>query len=400
MNSADIQWNNECQLGFEPGPGNAAEARSRRPRTALLTGATGFLGGFLLRDLLDRTDLEHIVCLVRCSDAAEGRARLESHYAHQGQPLDPSRVEVIPSDLSAADLGLTPGQFDDLAARVDVIYHNAAQIHLAHRYGRLKGPNVEGTRSMLRLAFAGGRWKPLHHASSIAVVTSAPYVAREAAYERDRPTDFDSLEGGYPQSKAVAEELVRAAAALGLPTTIHRLGLLTGHSETGAWTMDDFVPNLMRAWVHSGVSFDLGGCLDLTPVDYVSRALVELSRRPEALDRTFHLVNANPPNTPDLAEAFTTAGYPVEVRSLAEWRQAVGEVAERLSDFRLAATLMLFPTGNGSEGPTPRFPVVYRVRFDDTEARALLEPAGIRCPRIDGPLVARYVAFIRQTNQL
>jgi thioester reductase-like protein len=399
MSSAQIDWAEECRLGFEPGPGDPAEARTRTPRTALLTGATGFLGGFLLRDLLDRTSLERIVCFVRCSDEAEGRARLESHYAHEGQPLDPSRVEVVPSDLAAADLGLAPGQFDDLASRVDVIYHNAAQIHLAHRYGRLKGPNVEGTRGMLRLAFAGGRWKPFHHASSIAVVTSAPYVEREEALETDRPVDLDTLEGGYPQSKAVAEELVRAASALGLPTTIHRLGLLIGHSRTGAWTMEDFVPNLMRAWIHSGVSFDLGGPLDLTTVDYVSRALVEISQRPEALGRTFHLVNVNPPDAAELADAFTNAGCPVEIRSLADWRAAVGEVAERMGDFRLAATLMLFPAGTEG-GPVPRFPVVHRVRFDDHDARALLEPVGICCPRVDAELVAKYIRFIRDTNQL
>lgn len=400
MNQSFIDWEAESQLGFEPGPGDPVEARTRIPRVALLTGATGFLGGFLLRDLLDRTELERIICLVRCADPAAGLARLQSHYAHAGRPVDRERVEVIPSDLAAPGLGVAPEVRDDLAHRADVIYHNAAQIHLAHRYNRLKGPNVEGTRAMLELAFAGGKWKPFHHASSIAVVTSSPFVGRGVAYETETPSDFDTLEGGYPQSKAVAEQLVRRAAERGLPTTIHRLGLLVGHSQTGAWTMEDFVPNLMRAWIHSGSAFDLGGHLDLTPVDYVSRALVELSRRPEALGQTFHLVNAAPPDAHDLARAFTEAGCPLELKSLAEWHEAVGEVAQRLNDFRLASTLMLFPVGKGGDGPAPKFPVVYQVRFDDSNARALLEPAGVRCPAVDGPLIARFIRFIRETNQL
>ena len=34
-----------------------------------------------------------------------------------------------------------------------------------------------------------------------------------------------------------------------------------------------------------------GGALDLTPVDYVSGAIVELSMRPESIGQTYHLVN-------------------------------------------------------------------------------------------------------------
>lgn len=388
------RWEAECRLGFEPGArGGMGEAR-RAPEVALLTGASGFLGGFLLRELLERTNLR-IVCLLRGRDEAAAAAKLETQLG--GTPAA-GRVEVVRGDLARPDLGLGTEGFEALARRVDVIYHNAAQIHLGHRYDRLKGPNVEGTRTVLRLAFAGGRWKPIHYVSSIGVVTSRPYLDRSEARETDVPADLDTLNGGYPQSKAVAESLVRRAAALGLPATIYRPGLLTGCSTTGRWTADDLLANLMRTWIHTGVAYDPGGRLDLTPVDYVARSIVHIAARPEAVGRTFHLVNPSPPSAPELVAIFTRAGFPVRMLDFEAWRDAVERQADARADSRLAAALLLFPPSGGEAAV--RFPLVYRIRFDDAAARSLLDAPGIHCPAIDADVIGRYVGYLAANQQL
>ena len=133
--------------------------------TVLLTGATGFLGAFLLNDLLENTSAM-IICLVRATEPSEddvpaGIARIRRNLIDHGLWRDSimERVEILPGNLSRTRLGLAPDYFDELAARVDVIVHAAANVNLVSPYAALRGDNVGGTREILRLACQGGALK-------------------------------------------------------------------------------------------------------------------------------------------------------------------------------------------------------------------------------------------------
>ena len=142
------------------------------PRRIFLTGATGFLGAFLLRDLLHATDAQ-IHCLVRAADPASGRTRLLAALARwfPGEQLDAERIVAVPGDLAQPFLGLAGATFDQLAAQVDLIVHSGAQINWLTPYAALKPANVLGTATSIRLA-AHCRLKSLHYVSSVAVFPS------------------------------------------------------------------------------------------------------------------------------------------------------------------------------------------------------------------------------------
>jgi hypothetical protein len=116
-------------------------------RQLLLTGATGFLGAFLLAELLEKTRAE-LYCLVRCSDQEQGRqrilAKIESYLP--GRRHDISRIIPVPGDLSSPRLGLPPEQFQKLAGEIDAIYHSAAMVNWVSSYEQLKPANVNGIR--------------------------------------------------------------------------------------------------------------------------------------------------------------------------------------------------------------------------------------------------------------
>lgn len=48
----------------------------------LITGATGFLGQFILHEVLSRSKESSIYCLVRCKDVDEGKRRLEGKISY------------------------------------------------------------------------------------------------------------------------------------------------------------------------------------------------------------------------------------------------------------------------------------------------------------------------------
>jgi len=143
------------------------------PGHALLTGATGLLGTFLLHDLLRQT-ASTVHCLVRAPDAATGMERLRQSldaYALWDNDFGRRIVPVL-GDLAQPLLGLNRRQFDELASRLDVIYHNGAFVNFIHPYKTLEAANVLGTQEVLRLASCG-RIKTVHYVSTISVFDGA-----------------------------------------------------------------------------------------------------------------------------------------------------------------------------------------------------------------------------------
>ena len=143
---ADLLANlrSDSLLDHEIMPYGAKTNSLKSAETVLLTGATGFLGAFLLNDLLEHTSA-HIICLVRSVDASEddvpgGVARLRKTLIDAGLWRDSimERVTILPGNMARKRLGLSPDAFADLAARVQVIVHAAANVNLVYPYAALR----------------------------------------------------------------------------------------------------------------------------------------------------------------------------------------------------------------------------------------------------------------------
>lgn len=209
----------------------------RKAKCILLTGATGFLGGNLLHDLLEQTDAK-IVCLIRFNapyrtDRSAAMARLRNNMLDLGlwsnDILD--RVEVIPSNLSRNRLGLIPEVYEELRQTLDIVVHCAAQVNLVYPYAALRDANVEGTREVLKLVALAGA--TLQYISTNGVLSPST-----AGWSEDEMLPIDDvqtqLHDGYCQTKWVAEQMVLEAARRGLPAKVIRIGTLSGDSETGS----------------------------------------------------------------------------------------------------------------------------------------------------------------------
>jgi thioester reductase-like protein len=390
-----------------------------RPERILLTGATGFLGAFLLDELLRRTGAT-VYCLVRCADAEAGRRRIEQNVASYLPGREHPRSRIIPvcGDLSEPLLGLPPERFDDLAAQIDAIYHNAAVVNWIYSYSRLKPANVAGTQEVLRLA-SRCRVKPVHVVSSLSVFPLVGNPGGTVIRERDGLDHGGVLYGGYTQSKWVAEKLVTIARSRGLPVAVYRPGIITGHSRTGAWNTDDFLSRLIKSWVELGSAPDLDGAIDMTPVDYVSSALVHLSLSEEALGSVFHLVNPRPIHLREMVEWIRSCGFPLEQLPYDRWRT---ELLSGVGSSKGPAANPLVPlfsatpdgSSRGQEQPGPEggntvdrigslMAAQYAARsvaFDDERTRHGLAGSSIVCPQVGVDVFARYLSYFVRTGFL
>ena len=282
----------------------------RSARRILLTGATGFLGGAILDELLEHTAAE-IVCLVRNPD---NLARMRDSQA--------GRLRTVTGDLAHPRLGLGEPRFLELGSDIDAVVHCGAAVNWVYTYTGLRAANVLGTLELLRLACRRGI--SFHFISSLSVCYAAdgPALADEA---------FDALEHlrgvhlGYAQSKVVGEALVRTAGARGLPVRIYRPALISGHSDTGAFNESDLITALVRGCVHMGTAPDLDWKLDCQPVNIVARSILELSGEAGPV---FHLGHPRPRHWRECVLWMRMYGYGIRLIPYHAWlRQLDAETA-------------------------------------------------------------------------
>ena len=357
-------------------------------RHVLLTGATGFLGRGLLEALLTNTNAT-ITCLVRAQSVAEAEQRLRAHLAAAEVAwIDEwtERVRVVVGDLTAPALGLHDEQWTRLAHTVDAILHAAAEVNWIRLYSQLRAANVLGTVELLRLA-ASARRKAFHFVSTIS-------TAAIGGDETSMLPESQALAGsGYGLSKWVAEHLVRRAGALGLPVAIYRPGMIACHSTRGHANLDDFNSRYLLGCMQLGLHLELDAVLDMSPVDFVSAAIVALSRRSQAIGRTHHLVNREQsPSYRALGETLRRAGMRVRPAAYAEFRAALVSVGRTrgLASNALLPLLSYLPADHRALGMGD---------WASARTRDELRELGLRCPAVDDAMLDAYLQWLARARE-
>lgn len=305
-------------------PENASWCSVSDAGTVLLTGVTGFLGAFLLNDLLENTSA-HIICLVRFNEPADddqpgGVARVRRNLLDLGLWHDSimERVEVLPGNLSRSRFGLSPDTFEMIAARVQVIIHAAATVNLVYPYAALRGANVGGTKEILRLACKSGATVQYVSTNGVLPPSRGDGWPEDAILNVDDVPD--KLPDGYGQTKWVAEQLVLEAGHRGLPVKIYRAGTISGHSISGAGNAWDLLSALIVESIQLGSAPDVEGWrAEMTPVDFVSKAIIHLSAQTDIVQTVFHLGDPKPVSIVSVFDDLQKLGYPTQRLGWDEW---------------------------------------------------------------------------------
>ena len=370
----------------------------RPPARILLTGATGFLGAFLLNELLQQTEAE-IVCLIRAESKADGWQRLQTTLQNYGiwQTALTPRITIQLGDLAQSRLGVSYRDFSALAETIDVIYHNGAWVHHVSPYSLLRETNVLGTQEILRLA-CQHHPKPLHFTSTLSVLPSISPSGQVRMSETDPLDRYPVPAGGYNRTKWVAEQLVAQAGDRGLPITIYRPGPISGHSQTGAFNTNDFLYRLMQGYIQIGSAPQGAMPLDILPVDYVSRAIAYLSQKSQSQGNVFHLIHPEPASSDGLFAACHAAGYPIQRVPYEEWYRQLIEIAQGTQDHPLYPLVSLFSSRSEDDADTSKG--LKEVPFDCHNAITGLANASFNCPSLDETLFATYLKALKASGTL
>ncbi|MFI1194534.1 amino acid adenylation domain-containing protein [Micromonospora sp. NPDC020750] len=384
----DLDLAAEVELPADIVPAGETIRVAQDPAHVLLTGATGFLGAFTVRSLLNRTRAV-VHCLVRGADQEQAAARLRRVMEGYGlwEGRDEQRVVTVPGDLARPRLGLSDDAFDELSRRVDAVYHVGAAVNLFAPYEQLRASTVDGTAEILRLA-ARHRSVPVHHVSTVGVYAGHG----DHPIGPEHPTGpAEDLVHGYTRSKWVAEGLIEAARARSLPATVYRPTRIAGHSRTGACQRGDYLWLLLKGCVQAQAApAGVDAAFDLVPVDYVSDAIVILSRQPAAAGRTFHLAAGRLLRLDTALGWLRARGYALPEVEPGEWLDRIGADPGNAA-FPLLGTLAAELEGAGSEGG---------LVFDPDATDAALAGSGVSRPEVDEALFGTYVDYFTRTGWL
>ena len=135
-----------------------------------LTGATGFVGRFMLRELLRQNDQLIVHCLVRAESTEHGFVRLREalEHAEVWEDAFAPRLRVVLGDISEERFGLSKAEFAGLSQRIDAVYHVASNVGLVLSYADIREQNALGLRSVLELCLST-RYKHLFYASTMGI---------------------------------------------------------------------------------------------------------------------------------------------------------------------------------------------------------------------------------------
>jgi NAD(P)-dependent dehydrogenase (short-subunit alcohol dehydrogenase family) len=344
-----------------------------------VTGATGFIGRFLVANLLKREGPVYV--LVRKGSLAKlDQLRRERWGATDRQ------VVGIQGDLAKPNLGISPADLRRLKGKVRHVFHLAAIYDIAASAEEQQAANVEGTRHAVEFARAIDA-ACFHHVSSIAAAGLYEGVFREDMFE-----EAEELDHPYFRTKHDSEGVVREHCKV--PFRIYRPAIVVGDSKTGYIDKIDGpyyffkalqkVRDALPPWMPMiGIE---GGRINIVPVDFVADALDHIAHKKGLDGKCFHLTDPEPHRIGELLNVFARAGHAPQMTM---------RLNARMFGFIPAPIIY----GLGSLAPVKRMMravltdlgipkdvfqfVNWPTRYDNREAAKALKGSGITVPRVE-----------------
>ncbi|BFM17485.1 hypothetical protein R50073_36680 [Maricurvus nonylphenolicus] len=311
-------------------------------QNTLLTGATGYVGVHILKQLLREREAR-VTCLIRAADSAMAKDRLRAtaeqyKLSFSSEELD--RIDVLAGDLGKSLLGLEDEVWNSLQDTITRVVHCGANVNFFESYNRIKQANVESTRTLIKLC-ATRVHKKLIYISSLGVLHGTQHIQLNEYAETVATGTPAGIPTGYQQSKWASEKLINRAVERGLNAQIVRLGTIAGNAVTNSINHSDFLTHLLVTIRKTGISPEMRD-MDLVPVDFTAKAIDCIARESNNAGEVFHIANPYAASLDDVSTWARFNGNKLEVLPFDQWREKMLALFKQQPDMPLARYEPLF----------------------------------------------------------
>ena len=255
--------------------------------TYLLTGVTGFLGSHLLVDLLERSDVDSVICVIRGQNDHDIYNKLKNtiiKYHSEtifNKITTTSKINMVIGDITLPHFGMNDTIWTYLLQHVNSIIHNAAEVDWVKSYHQLKTANVDSTMTCIEFAFSAIHKTSINFISSTAIYDTSYFQNLQIIQENQSfdTTVVNELTTGYAQTKMISDILVGYVRKYNISTNVYRTSYLICDTKNYNWISRDFLVKMLQYVVKTGtIPYDtLQPILYLLPVDIASHIIVSCS---------------------------------------------------------------------------------------------------------------------------
>ncbi len=325
------------RLNQEPVP-EYAHLGQAKLKNVFITGATGYLGAYILERLVDIPNTR-IYCLVRGNDDNECKQRLRHvltfYFGIKTCAYISGRISVIKGDITVNGLGIDKEILGQLK-NIDTVIHCAALTDHVGQAELFERINVTGTHHVTE--FAKKMDATMLHISTVSV--SGTYYVEAP----DRIGEFSEdcyyvgqnyQDNEYVKSKFIAEGIVLNAIKEGLDARIFRVGVLTG-SQNGRFQLrpeKNAFANRLKALCKLGcvpLSM-LSASVEMTPVDSCAQAILDLATLKGSKQPIYHVFNTNTLSLGELISILRQVNYIVRIISDKKFMQEINHHSKKES---------------------------------------------------------------------
>jgi thioester reductase-like protein len=356
-----------------------------KPKVVFLTGATGSLGSFMLRDLLNDPTVKKVYCAVRGKKEQLYNRLIE---AFESRSLDVSlledtdRVEALSMNFSEPYLGYGKELYEQLKEEVTIIQHCAWLLNFNMPVDHFDNECIAPFYNLLKFAYKDVNPMHVHFISSISASAGAGAEIEEI------PLPLDShvtMPMGYAQSKFVVEILFNfLTTQKNFPCYIERLGQVCGDSVNGVWNVSEQYPLMFiggGSIMHKMPELDT--VIDWITVDYAAASIVDIMLRTANLNANqgqsiYHIVNPRIVHWSDILDSMKASGMKFDVVSPNEWVETLSK-----DDTNPSFRLMSFYESNFNES--------FKMPIWQTEKTKEVTPIIENSPVLDANLFTKFL---------